>query len=107
MTSGGEGPLGYKHSDESRLKIGLANKKRIGKPGHVPDEQTRNRLSDALKRRWQRESNPMLGRHHSEASKEKMRQSHLGQSRPLSEEHKEKIREAFRRKHVAASIQDS
>ena len=64
LTDGGEGPNGYKHTKEAKLKI---SKKKKGVP-HDVSEETRLKISNANKGRV----SPMLGKHHSEETKQKI-----------------------------------
>lgn len=58
----------YKHSEETKRKIGLANK------GRKCTEETRKKMS--IMRRGSR--HPLWGKHHSEITKKKMRLAKLG-----------------------------
>jgi hypothetical protein len=51
--------------------------------------ECRRKMSLAQKKRFQREKNPMEGRHLSDVAKEKLRKAHLGKK--LSEDHKKKL----------------
>jgi hypothetical protein len=109
-TDGGEGMCGYKHSEETRKKIG-----EIGKGRKCKDE-TRKKLSEASKNRVCIEetrkklsasktgkNNPMYGKTPSEETKIKMSKANKGNStcgwnkgkkmKPFSEEHKRKMGE--------------
>lgn len=81
LTDGGEGPNGYKHTKEAKLKI---SKKKKGVP-HDVSEETRLKISNANKGRV----SPMLGKHHSEETKQKISKVHKGKK--LSDETKQKI----------------
>lgn len=67
-TNGGEGICGYKHSKETRKKIG-----EIGR-GRKCKEETRNKMSDANSG----EKSYWYGKSHTQSSKEKMRDAKLG-----------------------------
>lgn len=74
LTDGGEGMLGYKHSNETKLKM----------KHHHYDCSGKN--------------NPMYGRHHTSDAKLKNKIAHLGKPSPLKgthldEEHKQKLKE--------------
>lgn len=78
LTDGGEGVSGMKHSETAKRTISLAMMGHPKTPG-------------------------MLGRHHSEATKQKMRQSSQGQipwskGRKLSDKHKQNLRIAALRR---------
>lgn len=75
---------GYKHSEETKRKIGAANSVALrGKPGHKVSEETKKKISTARK-----------GRRMSEAQKQKI--SELLRGKRLSEETREKLSEAAR-----------
>ena len=75
FTKGGEGTLGYKHSEEVRMKISES------KRGVPISEEHKQKISEAKK-----------GRIHSEETKKKISESRKGQK--ISEETKKKISEA-------------
>lgn len=92
MTNGGEGSSGLKQSKETKDKRSkaLIGKKRPiehmvnawkANTGRMPTEETRLKLSLALKARG---TNYQLGRKHSEESKAKMRESALKRHRKES-----------------------
>ena len=75
LTDGGDGPNGYKHTEEARRKLSDVNK------GKEFSEETRRKLSEANK-----------GKKHgpiSEETKRKLSEAHKG--KPKSEEHKRNI----------------
>jgi len=84
---------GMTHTEETKLKIGLL------KTGIIQSEETKNKRSKSLKKSWEgneirrqqvrEQAIKNKGRKHSEESKEKMRNAHLGKT--LSEEQKIKI----------------
>jgi hypothetical protein len=109
-TDGGEGMCGYKHSEETRKKIG-----ELGKGRKCKDE-TRKKLSKASKNRVCSEetrkklsasktgkNNPMYGKAMSEEHKQKISEANTGNSScswnrgkkmdPFSEEHRRKLSE--------------
>jgi len=75
---------------------------------HIHTEERKKRMSEIAKERWKNpdfrercsknrpnmngENNPMYGRHHSEETKQKIREKRLGKQ--LSEEHKAKLRDS-------------
>ena len=75
LTKGGEGNVGFRHKEETKRKIGNANK---GKSRHKGKKH------------------PMYGKYHTEESKEKMSRSHKGKK--LLEETKKKISKSNRDK---------
>ncbi len=97
-TDGGEGNLGWIPSQEWRDN---ASKRSIGRP--VPwlndkpkSEEHKRKLSESHKGLQKGEKNPFFGKHHTEETKEKLRQSHLGKPSKfkgvsMSEENKKKI----------------
>lgn len=66
--------LGILHSPEAKEKI---SQKLKGKPKHYTEEG-KQKLIDSAIQRCSGSGNPMYGKHHSDESKEKNRQSHLG-----------------------------
>jgi len=109
-TDGGEGMCGYKHSEETRKKIG-----ELGKGRKCKDE-TRKKLSEASKNRVCSEetrkklsasktgkNNPMYGKEMSVEHKQKISEANTGNSScswnrgkkmdPFSEEHRRKLSE--------------
>jgi len=78
-TAGGQGCIGYQHSEEMKTYISEANK------GRVFSEEHRKKLSEALKAR-------MKNTPHSEESRKKMGDPSRG--RKLTEEHRAKLVEA-------------
>lgn len=104
LTDGGDGISGYRHTPESKAKMSAASKGRpkteetkrrmreaasrrteehyqkISKTlkGHQVSESSREKISIGRKARYAAgEPNPMLGRNHSEESKQKNRESQL------------------------------
>jgi group I intron endonuclease len=101
VTEGGEGMVGYKHSDSARAKIGAGNR---GKPhgtsdhalfrGHKHSAESRIKMSKTRK-----------GRKHSTETKARISTAHLGKSRaPFSAETLAKMSAAqLGRHHTAAT----
>lgn len=89
MTTGGDGAMGFKASEETKQK---QSKLRQGELnpfyGKHHSEETRNKLSEAAKLRYQGENNPFYGKCHSEETKQKISQANIG--RKMSEEAKRK-----------------
>ena len=89
-TFGGEGTSGYKHSEETKKKIGEASSER--NKGKKASEETKQRMSEKKKGTipWNKgkkgiqagEKNPMYGLHHSEEAKRKNSKAHKGKPAP-------------------------
>lgn len=84
-TDGGPGPLGYKHSEETKQKFSGENHPLFGKKA---SKETRNKMAlSKLGRKLSQETKQKIGiksrgRKHSEEIKEKNRQWHLGKIPP-------------------------
>ena len=99
ITEGGEGCVGFHHSEESKLKMSKAN---TGRPSpkkgtHISEEQ--KKLISELKKG----NKNMLGHRHSEESRKKMSESLKGRKTwnkgiPMSEEQKKKLSEVHKGK---------
>jgi hypothetical protein len=91
-TNGGEGPSGYKFSEESKARMSAAKK---GKPTHnkgkTLSDETKKKIGIARK-----------GRTHSEESKRKMSEANKGKTK--SEEHKRKLREINKNRKFICNI---
>ena len=83
-------------SEETRKKIGSAQKGNKYALGHKHSEEAKNKIAEAMKG----EKNPFYGKHHSEDARKKMREArkgkHLGKDNPFygkthSEESKKRI----------------
>jgi len=94
----GNGRDGYKHSEETKAKMRLAAEGRdvshLNWTGKTHSAESKQKISDANKRRFERDGHPLLGYKFSEDSKQKMRLSHLGQM--VSEDTKLKLSEAHK-----------
>jgi|WetSurSiteA1Bulk_404760.scaffolds.fasta_scaffold08726_2 group I intron endonuclease len=66
LSRGGEGIFGHKHSDETKIKIGLKHR------GKIVSEETRKKLSEFN-----------TGKHYSEEVKKKMSESRKGENNPM------------------------
>jgi group I intron endonuclease len=91
LTAGGEGKLGFKHSEETKAKIGKSNKgkKKLTLRGVPRTEEVKKKISESHKG-----LKPFLGKHHTEEAIRKMSKAKKGMI--FTEEHKEKLREARR-----------
>ena len=101
MTFGGNGTVGYMFTDEVRAKLSAINKgKKFSdeRNQHIKEIMTgreykqewKDALSQARKGRFTGKDNPFYGKHHSEATKEKLRQArYLGDVLQLNEEGQE------------------
>lgn len=83
MTDGGEGTFGYRHTNEEKLKISQASK-RCWENDEYRDLQLNRLMGD---------TNPFYGKHHTEETKEVLRQASTG--REFSDEARMKISQAL------------
>lgn len=88
LTKGGDGRLGYKLSDEIKIKIGLGNK------GKTYTEETLHRMSVAAKKRSVGKPSPMQGKKHTKEAKQKIISHLIG--RKQSEETRKKRSESMK-----------
>ena len=85
-----ESRKGRIHSEETKIKIGKSSKNRKPMLGKKMSEETKKRLKEIN-----------LGRKHSEESKKKMSDAHKARIyKPLTEEHKNKLSESNKGKHI-------
>jgi hypothetical protein len=104
LTDGGEGVSGLIHSEETRRKIGEAQKGNTHSLGKTTSEETKRKIGEAQKGKIlseehkrkiseaQKGNTNNLGKTTSEETKQKISEAKKGQI--LSEEHKRKISEA-------------
>lgn len=96
MTSGGEGVPGYKHTDETKVRLSQLNSGRKRSPevveiirrthlGKVVSEETRNKLSEGRKGRFTKEDNGFYGKHHTQETKEKLSAMRLGKTSSVAQ----------------------
>lgn len=88
---------GKHHTDETKRKISEANSGKVSpNKGKRMSEEARRKMSIAAKKRMSNpENNPMYGKHHTEATKEKNRQKHIGKT--YSEESRKKMSESMKK----------
>jgi group I intron endonuclease len=107
-TKGGEGTIGYKHTDETKNKIretrlinnsGIGNKNNFG---HKHSEKSKEQMSISQKKN--KENKRHYGKKHSVETKEKMRKSHLNIT--FTDEHKNKISLANKGKIVSEETKE-
>jgi hypothetical protein len=80
----------YKHTEESKLKISLANKGHKRGLGKKLSNETKQKISDSLKGRFKGVDNPNYGNHCTEEVKKIISLANKGKK--LSETHKEILR---------------
>lgn len=135
LTDGGDGRMGYSHSEDTKRKMSLAAKKRLESPearekiaiamrNRTISPETRQKIGDANRRRPRRtlteehkkkigdahrgrKNLHHVGRPHTEETKKKLSEINKGKKRgPLSEETRKKISDA-RKAHNARQSQKS
>jgi group I intron endonuclease len=89
LTEGGDGRLGYKHSEETKIKIGEGNK------GKKYTEETLKKMSEAAKKRSIGKIGPMVGKKHTEQARQKIISSLIG--RFQSEETRKKRSDSMKK----------
>lgn len=78
MTIGGEGNNGAIRDEDWRRKISEANK------GNIPWNKGLSYSCPTMKGVFAKENNPFYGHHHTEETKEKLRQARLGKPSPIA-----------------------
>ena len=130
LTLGGEGVLGYIHSEETKKKISESHKgenhseetkKKMSElhNGKNHSEETKKKMSELQKGKnhseetkkkmselHKGENNPMYGKNHSEETKKKLSESKKGENNPMygknhSEETRKKISDSKKGKHLS------
>ena len=87
LAVGGNGSIGYKHTDEAKQKMSVFQK------GKEFCEKYRKKISENAKKRFSDiENHPMYGKKHTEKAKRKM--SKLKKGKKFTEEHKRNISKA-------------
>jgi hypothetical protein len=90
---------GYKHFNITKEKIGNGHR------GKIISEEQRKKQSEAMKELYASGyKHPMLGRNHSEETREKQRQARLG--KPISEFTKQRVRETQTGRIVSQDIRN-
>ncbi|KKM94986.1 hypothetical protein LCGC14_1192690, partial [marine sediment metagenome] len=97
LTEGGEGTIGFKQTEKTKRKIGIANRNKIR------SEEFKKSVSEAMKGERHPmygrcgKNNPRFGKKHSEETKKKMSVSHKGKK--LSDETKKKLSKTKRKRY--------
>lgn len=100
-TDGGEGVSGFYHSDETKERIRQNGHRNTGM---THSEETKEKIREANRKRKEQGYIPWaLGKPRSDETKDKIRtkrslQTNTTKGKPLSEEHKAKLREAHTRR---------
>ena len=103
MTNGGDGSVGHIQSEETKRKIGEKAKERMSNPENNPrygvtvSDDTKEKISKALKGKYLGENSAMYGKRHTEESKALMREKHTGKK--ASEATRKKMSESQKGKH--------
>lgn len=106
ITDGGGGCSGYHHTEESIKKAVESYKKSYNPLNHIPSEETRKKVSEALKERYKnKENHPNWGKYLSEETKKKISERLKGDKHYLynkhhSEETRKKMSETHNREDV-------
>ena len=102
-TSGGDGSVGRVQSEETKRKIGEKAKIRMANPennpryGAIVSNETKEKISKALKGKYQGENAARYGKKHTNESKALMKEKHTGKK--ASEETRKKMSESQKGKH--------
>jgi len=97
LTRGGEGSVGFKHTQKAKEKISKSKRgKNHPNYGKHHTEETKRRIGNGNRGKvgFKGEDNPMYGKHHSEETKRKI--SELRKNKKLSDETRRKISEALK-----------
>ena len=98
QTAGGEGMLGWHHTEESLAKIRLSNSTR------GVSEETKKKMSAIMKEKYKDGNNPFLGKEHSQKTKDEL--SRLAIERWQDESYKEKMLEKIKSPERNKKISD-
>jgi group I intron endonuclease len=111
LTDGGDGTVGYSHSDQAKKLMSEVTKLRMADPsareylrsiniGKKQSDETKNKKSIASRKMHQQKPHPMKGKTLSDETKRKISESLIGNSRTkghkLTDEHKRKVSEAMK-----------
>ena len=81
------GMFGKTHTEEVRKKLSEINKGRVcHNKGKKASEETRKKLSEFRKNKYIGEENPFFGKHHTEETKQKIREKNIGNIPPNNKE---------------------
>lgn len=94
QTAGGEGMLGWHHTEHSRARIIESNKTR------GVSEETKQKQRESHKGRYGGEKNPFYGKTHTEAVRRRISEANTGRSHEMSEEARRKISESKKGKYT-------
>ena len=107
MTTGGDGMIGFKASEETKQKQSKLRQGNLNPfYGKHHSEETKNKLSESAKLRYTDKKNPFYNKHHSEETKQKISKANTGKTnsvetrtkiskalkgKSFSEEHRKKL----------------
>ena len=94
QTAGGEGMLGWHHTEESRAKIIESNKTR------GVSEKTKQKQRESHKGMYEGKNNPFYGKKHTEETKRKISEANTGKRHIVSEETRRKLSESKKGKYT-------
>lgn len=81
------GMYGKTHTEEVRQKISEINKGQVcHNKGKKASDETRQKLSEIRKNKYTGEENPFFGKHHTEETKQKIREKNIGNIPPNNKE---------------------
>lgn len=94
QTAGGEGMLGWHHTEHSRAKIIESNKTR------GVSEETKRKQSESHMGLYRGEKNPFYGKTHTQEAKRKISEANTGKTHKQSEDTRRKISESKKGKYA-------
>lgn len=98
MTNGGEGILGYSHTDETKQKLRKIN---LGKNNPMYGKKVSYETILKLRKALSGENNPMWGKKRSKETREKISKSLSGENHPMyGKKHTEETKMKIRKNHV-------